>query len=95
MIDTHNHVCQFELKLEKHWVTSNCLLRIFTTILAITVSDCWKGFNYEIPQNNNGRNYNICNFADMLAYELLYNTYATTSMTREGFPSPLRRSPRK
>jgi hypothetical protein len=24
VIDTHNHVRQFEVKLEKHWVTSNC-----------------------------------------------------------------------
>ena len=47
-VDTHNHVRQFELRLEKHWVTANCWFRIFTTILGITVADCWKAHSHGV-----------------------------------------------
>ena len=91
-IDSHNHVCQFELKLEKYWVTANCWFRIFTTILGMPVTDCWKGLNYGTRTSNSTKS-SICEFADMLAYELLYNSY--TNSMNESYISPLRRSPRK
>ena len=45
-VDKHNHVRQFELGLEKCWITHNPYFRLFTTLLGINVVDCWKLSSY-------------------------------------------------
>jgi hypothetical protein len=61
----------------------------------MTVTDCWKAFNYGMAQSNNHKKCSICEFADMLSYELLYNSYADNFHDCTRFLSPLRRLPRK
>jgi hypothetical protein len=48
-----------------------------------------------MAQSNNHKKCSICEFADMLSYELLYNSYANNFHDCKRFLSPFRRSPRK
>ena len=41
-VDRHNHVRQFELALEKKWVTHNPWFRLATTLVGIAVTDTWQ-----------------------------------------------------
>ena len=41
-VDLHNQARQYELKLEKKWVTPNPYFRLYTTLIGITVTDAWK-----------------------------------------------------
>jgi hypothetical protein len=93
-VDKHNHVRQFELRLEKFWVTQNCWFRIFTTILGMTVTDCWKAYCHKFSQPN--KKCTIVEFADMLAFELINNKYDETLQDAENIETIplLRRSPR-
>jgi hypothetical protein len=89
-VDKHNHVRQFELRLEKHWLTMNCWFRIFSTILGITVADSWKAYCYGMKNKTT----TICEFADMLAFELMHNSFGKEYQEERELVSPLRRSPR-
>ena len=40
--DLHNQSRQFDLALEKRWVTQDGFFRLFITMLGMTVVDCWK-----------------------------------------------------
>ncbi len=46
IIDKHNQARQFELHLEKCWVTQDPYFRLHTTLLGMTVTDCWKLAHY-------------------------------------------------
>ena len=46
VVDRHNQVRQFKLRIEKGWVTLNPYFRLFTTVLGIHVADCWKLAHY-------------------------------------------------
>jgi hypothetical protein len=41
-IDSHNHVRQFELALEKQWFTRDPFFHLHTTLTGMTVSDVWR-----------------------------------------------------
>ena len=41
-VDLHNQARQYELRLEKKWVTTNPYFRLYTTMLGINVIDTWK-----------------------------------------------------
>jgi hypothetical protein len=45
-IDSHNHLCQFELALEKRWFTRDPLFRLHTTLTGMTVTDVWRLSQY-------------------------------------------------
>ncbi len=57
MIDKHNQARQFELHLEKCWVTLDPYFRLCTTIIGMTVADCWKVCNYHGLFNGHKINY--------------------------------------
>lgn len=84
-VDKHNHARQFELQLEKYWVTTNCWFRVITTIIGITVTDCWKAFRHA----KKGSKVTISEFADSLAYELLNNSFEQNDVTSQ-YISPLK-----
>jgi len=46
IIDKHNQARQFELHLEKCWVTKDSYFQLHTTLLGTTVTDCWKLAHY-------------------------------------------------
>jgi hypothetical protein len=41
-VDSHNHVRQYELALEKKWLTQDPFFRLHTTLTGMTVADEWK-----------------------------------------------------
>lgn len=41
-IDCHNQSRQYDLALEKCWQTQDAYFRLVTTLIGITVTDCWK-----------------------------------------------------
>ena len=41
-VDKQNQARQFELALEKKWITDDAYLRLFRTLVGINVVDTWK-----------------------------------------------------
>lgn len=66
-IDSWNHLRQYELALEKKWVTQCGYFRIFTTLTGMTVGDCY-GL---IPYITNRKKDTIIDVADELAAEMI------------------------
>jgi len=54
-VDRHNQVRQFKVKIEKRFVTFNPYFRLFSTLIGINVTDCWKLGHYHnlFNKNNN------------------------------------------
>lgn len=71
VVDKHNQARQFELALEKHWVTTNCWFRIVTSIIGITVTDAWKAFKYNNGKVHADSDLPIREFADRLVWEMM------------------------
>jgi hypothetical protein len=69
VIDMHNQVRQFELALEKKWVTTDGFFCLATTLFGIHVTDCWKlaMFHKIIRQEQMW----ITKFAGILAKQLI------------------------
>ena len=65
-VDLHNQARQFDLRLEKKWVTQSGYFRLYTTILGMTVTDAWK--IYKMLDNYP---FTICQYADMLAGDMM------------------------
>ena len=51
VIDVGNQSRQFDLKLEKFWVTSCGYFRIITTLFGINVTDAWKAYKFHLSRN--------------------------------------------
>jgi hypothetical protein len=75
-IDSHNHVCQFELALEKRWFTRDSLFRLHTTLTVMTVTDVWRLSQYHklimSKKDEDGKNVlTIKQFTGVLANQLI------------------------
>ena len=68
-VDLHNQARQYDLALEKKWITQNGYFRLYTTLVGWTVTDAWKinKISSSIPINQ---------YADELAQDLI--DYATS-----------------
>jgi hypothetical protein len=75
VIDSHNQARQGELKLEKRWVTQDCWFRINTTLIAMTVTDCWRAFKHALTEKKH-KELSIKGFADRMTYDCIYNSYS-------------------
>jgi hypothetical protein len=71
VIDKHNHARQGILGMERQWVTLNGFFRFCTTMIAMTVTDCWKAYKFHLQGNHRLKNVSILKFADMLVFDLL------------------------
>ena len=68
-VDLHNQSRQFDLALEKKWVTNNPYFQLFTTEVGSTVINVWKAF-----KNHNkigGAIPNVVQHADIMTYKML------------------------
>ena len=74
VIDTHNHLRQFLLRLEKYWVTHSGWFRIDTTLIGMTVTDCYLLLRRQ-SSNQRMKNQTLAQFVDNLTWELLNNPY--------------------
>jgi hypothetical protein len=74
VIDSHNQSRQFELALEKRWITNCGWFRVVTTLLGMTVTDCWRAYKHALS-----REVTIKDFADCMAYDCIYNCHSNSS----------------
>ena len=65
LVDLHNQSRQFDLALEKKWVTHDAYFRLYTTMLGFCVTDAWKLMRKKLG------NCAILDFADILAWEMI------------------------
>ena len=72
VIDVHNQARQYELALEKHWVTHSGWFRIITTVIGMTITDCWKGFRHASASKSH-KEMSIVDFANRLSFDLIHN----------------------
>jgi hypothetical protein len=75
VIDTHNQARQGLLKLEKRWVTHNCWFRLDTTLIAMTITDCWRAYKHAMPLKKH-KEMTIMEFADRLAHDSIFNSHS-------------------
>ena len=83
IIDIFNQARQFDLRLEKHWVTEDGFFRLVTTLFGIVLTDCWKGYSYHLPMNHRHKGIEIEEFARLLTRDLLHNTYPNDRASEE------------
>ena len=75
-IDSHNQLRQAELKLEKRVLTNDCWLRIWTTLVGMTITDALRSLKFIGKKTRSNNAYmSINKFANRLAYECLHNNY--------------------
>jgi hypothetical protein len=74
--DSHNQSRQFELALEKRWVTHACWFWLATTLIGMTVTDCWRAYKFAMP-NKNSKEITIKEFADRMAHDCTYNSHSS------------------
>ena len=83
VIDVFNQACQFDLRLEKHWVTDDGFFRLIMTLFGIVVTDCWKGYSFHLPTNHRHKGLEIEEFTRLLARDLLENTFPNDRVSEE------------
>jgi hypothetical protein len=79
VIDSHNQARQSSLKLEKRWIVQNGYTRLATTLIGMTVTDCWRAYKHAMFCTNNNTkadDVTIKLFADRIAYDCIQNAYS-------------------
>ena len=67
-IDVHNQSRQYDLSLEKKWVTQDPYFRLYTTSIGMLVTDMWRIYREHIQDSLAS---SIVHFADALAYQII------------------------
>ena len=71
-VDSHNHARQFELALEKKWLTDNAHFRLSTTMIGINATDTWKlALFHRLLSYRQGKNNTVLSFMGILAKQFL------------------------
>ena len=78
-IDILNQARQFELRLEKHWITRDGFSRIVTTLFGICVVDVWMGYKWHCHTNHRHKNMPLLQLADLLSLDCLNNPFSKAS----------------
>ena len=82
-IDKHNQSRQFDLALEKCWLTQDPFFRLATTLIGMNVVDTWKLAHYHkllnAPGTKEESKVTIKTFAGMLCHQFATNTSAFIS----------------
>jgi hypothetical protein len=71
-IDTHNQLRQFELALEKKWVTHDAFFRIMTSIFGINNTDAYLLCDYHGLLGTHHTRPSIVEFTSALSYQLIH-----------------------
>ena len=71
--DIHNQMRQYELRLEKCWVTCDGYFRIITSLLGITTIDAWRGYQKSTRPSHRHCNLALLKFVDMAVLDMLTN----------------------
>ena len=78
-INVLNQSRQFELCLEKHWVTQDGFFRIVTTLFGVTVVDCWVAYRWHLHHNHRHKNISLIDYVNMATYDLIHNPYSKST----------------
>ena len=76
IVDMHNQARQFELRLEKQWVTEDGFFRNETTMFGVNVTDGWKAYRFHINQSHRHKFIEIEDFASILAEDCFSNDFS-------------------
>lgn len=71
VIDTHNNERQYQLRLEKKWLTRDPFFRVCTTLVAFAVTDAYR--LYKFNNNDKKTQIGVLKFANILAGQLISN----------------------
>ena len=74
-VDIHNLARQFDLALEKKWITQDEYFRLYTTMVGMTVTDTWK-----ILKKQDSKHSSITEFADILARDMLDYSFSLNDL---------------
>jgi hypothetical protein len=85
IIDVHNQSRQYNLRLEKHWVTEDGFFRLMTTIIGIVITDCWKGYNHHLHDNHRHKGMELLEYTKILAKDMLDNKYPNTPTSKSAY----------
>ena len=72
-VDTHNQARQFDLHLEKAWVSRCGFFRLATTLFGLCVVDAWKGYKHHLCPRHRHYDIGIKAFTSILCKDLLEN----------------------
>jgi hypothetical protein len=75
-IDVHNQSRQFDLALEKHWITHSGWFRLVTTLFGMSVTDCWKAYKHHMDAKHRHKDMEFIHFVDILSHDMLHNTFS-------------------
>jgi hypothetical protein len=87
VIDSHNQARQGVLQLEKCWVTQHAWFRLVTTLIGMTVTDCWRAYKHAMP-NKKDKEMPIKDFADCIAYDCINNCHSSHAFVNGYLPAP-------
>ena len=68
-VDIHNQVRQFDIGLEKKWITPNPYFRLYTTQVGMNLTDSWKAFKRH--HKDGGFIPSATEFSDITAYDMI------------------------
>jgi hypothetical protein len=74
-IDLHNQSRQFDLKLEKFWVTHDGFFRCITTIFGMLLTDAWKAYMFHLNPNHRHKKISIRDFVKIVCKDMLTNPF--------------------
>jgi len=75
VIDVLNQSRQFDLALEKHWITQCGFFRVVTTLFGVTVVDAWRGYMWHLGTNHRHKKIPLMDFVNLLCKDLLDNEF--------------------
>ena len=68
-VDVHNQVRQFDIGVEKKWVTPNPYFQIYTSHIGMDLADLWKSFKRH--HKDLWRVLSATKFTDITMYDLI------------------------
>jgi len=71
LVDVHNEIHQHFLALEEKWVTTNCWFRVFTSLVGITLTDCFLAYKLELHDDHKDKHIAMKEFADIAAHQMV------------------------
>ena len=96
-IDVQNQSRQFDLHLDKQWITNDGYFRIATTVFGMTIVDMWHGYQYHLNHQHRHKSLTAVQFASILAKDCLNNGFSRRLPSEMAFtigiPSNLRPQP--
>ena len=76
-VESHNKAVQYDLALEKCWVTQCGWLRLCKKVaMGMTMNNCWKLFRYGVKRDHCEKLIGIRELSECLAQDCFNNTFS-------------------